>query len=77
MNARGGSSIPTALAFNELPDDVARWMVEKGADISAIDNDGETPLHARAGHCQGKIGFLLDLGADVNSCDNKGQHSAP
>lgn len=72
VNARGGYSKRTALAFSELPDDVARWLIEKGADISAIDNYGETPLHDRAGHWQGKIGILLELGADVNSSDNKG-----
>lgn len=72
VNARGGSFKRTALAFNELPDDVARWLVVNGADISAPDNYGETPLHDRAGHWQGKISILLELGADVNSSDSKG-----
>lgn len=72
VNARGGVFKRTALAFNELPDDVARWLVASGADISAADNYGETPLHARAGHWQGKIGVLLELGADVNCGDKRG-----
>lgn len=72
VNARGGSFKRTALAFNELPDEVARWLIVNGADISATDNYGETPLHARAGHWQGKINILLELGADVNSSDSRG-----
>jgi len=72
VNARGGSFKRTALAFNELPDDVARWLADQGADISATDSYGETPLHDRAGHWQGKIGILLELGADVNGSDGRG-----
>jgi len=72
VNARGGVWKQTALAFNELPDDVAAWLVENGADIAAADQYGETPLHARAGHWQGKIAILLTLGADPNAIDAKG-----
>ncbi len=66
LDARGGYSKQTALAYNACPDDLARWLVEQGADISAEDSYGETPLHARSGHWQGKIDILLELGADVN-----------
>jgi ankyrin repeat protein len=72
VNARGGVFKRTALAFNELPDDVARWLVEKGADISATDRYDETPLHARAGHWRGRIDILLELGADVHGRDGRG-----
>lgn len=67
VNARGGVFKRTALAFNECPDALARWLVEHGADVSAPDSYGDTPLHARSGHWQGRIGILLDLGADVHS----------
>ena len=66
LNARDGAFKQTALAFNDCPDDLARWLVENGADISAPDSYGETPLHSRSGHWQGRIDVLLELGADVN-----------
>ncbi len=66
VNARGGVFKQTALAFNECPDELARWLVEQGADLSAGDSYGETPLHARARHWQGRIDILLELGADVH-----------
>nr|WP_222530891.1 ankyrin repeat domain-containing protein [Azospirillum sp. 412522] len=67
VNARGGVFKQTALAFNDCPDDLARWLVDQGADVSAPDSYGDTPLHARAGHWQGRIEILLELGADVHS----------
>lgn len=66
VNARGGPFKRSALAFNECPDDLSRWLVELGADLSLGDRYGETPLHARAGHWQGNIAVLIELGADVN-----------
>lgn len=66
LNARGGVFKQCALAFNECPDELARWLVEQGADLSAGDTYGETPLHARSRHWQGRIEILLELGADVH-----------
>jgi hypothetical protein len=66
INARGGVFKQTALAFNDCPDELTRWLVEQGADLSAGDSYGETPLHARARHWQGRIDILLKLGADVH-----------
>ncbi|WJH39392.1 ankyrin repeat domain-containing protein [Aliirhizobium terrae] len=56
VNAYGGATKRTALAFNDLPDEVARWLVENGADISAPDSYGETPLHHRADRGDGGHG---------------------
>ena len=66
IDARGGYSKQTALAFNECPDEFTRWLVERGADLSASDDYGETPLHSRAGHWQGRVEVLIELGADMN-----------
>ena len=72
-DARGGSTKQTALAYNNLPDEVARWLVERGADISAQDGYGLSPLHARAGMYHGQVDILLDLGADPDTRDGKGE----
>lgn len=67
LDARGGYSKQTALAFNEFPDALVHWLVAQGADVDAADTYGETPLHARAGHWRGRIEPLLALGADVHA----------
>jgi hypothetical protein len=66
-DARGGYSKHTALAFDACPDELARWLVEQGADLSATDTAGDTPLHARARSWRGNLQGLLDLGADVDA----------
>lgn len=43
-------------------------MIDKGADVHAIDVNGWTPLHAAAYHGQDEIAKILVLsGADVNA----------
>lgn len=71
-DAYGGRGNNVGLAFSELPDGVARWLIEQGANISAGNHYGETPLHIRSRHWKCNIDVLLELGADVNSTDNKG-----
>lgn len=66
-NARGGYGKQTVLAFDECPDEIARWMVARGADLHAADTWGYTPLHSRSRSWRGRIDVLLDLGADVNA----------
>lgn len=65
VNAHDGGK--TALAFDECPDELARWLASEGADLSAVDSCGNTPLHTRARSWSGKIAVLLELGADVKS----------
>lgn len=73
VNARGGGFKQTALAFSECPDELTRWLVERGADLSAGDSYGETPLHSRAGHWKGGVELLIELGAEVNhDADGRG-----
>jgi hypothetical protein len=66
LNARGGYSKQTALAFDTCPDELTRWLVAEGADLSAADTWGNTPLHSRSRSRRGRIDVLLELGADVN-----------
>ena len=67
VDARGGYAKQTALAFDECPDELARWLVSRGADLGAVDTWGNTPLHSRARTWPSNIAVLLDLGADVNA----------
>ncbi len=73
VNARGGFEKQTALAFWDCPDELARWLVARGADLGAGDARGLTPLHARADRRQAKVDVLLELGADVNATDSSKQ----
>jgi hypothetical protein len=72
VDARGGYSKQTALAFHFCPDELARWLVEQGADIDARDTYGRTPLHNRAASRNGRIEVLLALGADIHVKDPHG-----
>lgn len=71
VNARSGYTKQTALAYNDCPDELVRWLVAQGADLMAEDDYGETPLHARSGHWQGRIEILIELGADINHGENR------
>src|SRR6185295_18027966 len=70
IDARGGYSKQTALAFDKCPDDLARWLVAQGADLSAPDTWGNTPLHHRARSRRSSINVLLELGAEVNNASS-------
>lgn len=67
LDARGGYSKATALAFDECPDELAGWLVAQGLDVDAADSYDRTPLMARR-----RIRALLDLGADVHRRDYQG-----
>lgn len=66
LDARGGYSKQTALAYDNCPHELAVWLVEQGADLQATDTWGNTPLHNRARSISGNIKSLLELGADVH-----------
>lgn len=67
LDARGGYGKQTALAFDKCPHELAKWLVEQGADLQAADTWGNTPLHNRSRSIFGNIKSLLDLGADVQN----------
>lgn len=53
--------------------EIARFLIEKGADIHADDNENSTPLHnaAARGHLD-IISLLIENGARINQCDGNG-----
>src|ERR1044071_2786023 len=67
VDARGGYGKQTGVAFDLCPDEPARWLVGRGADVNAPDERGRTPLHARARSRRGGIDVLLERGADVHA----------
>jgi hypothetical protein len=67
IDARGGYGKQTALAYSDCPHDLAKWLVEQGADLQATDTWGNTPLHNRSRSISGNIKSLLEIGADVNN----------
>lgn len=71
VDARGAYGKQTALAYNNCPHELAKWLVEQGADLHAPDTWGNTPLHSRSRSRLGNIESLLLLGADVNYRDNQ------
>lgn len=77
VNARGGYCKQTALAFAECPDKLTRWLVENGADLDAVDQFGDTPLHSRSRRWKSRIQILLELGADVNHGEGENMHGTP
>ncbi|MEL1244819.1 ankyrin repeat domain-containing protein [Flavobacterium sp. DGU11] len=70
IDARGGYGKQTALAFTECPHELAKWLVEKGLDIEAVNQYDYTPLQHRSEYNIANIKSLLELGADI-SINNK------
>ena len=53
-----------------------KFLIEKGADIEAKNNYGNTPLilTSRYGHIE-VVKFLIEKGADIEAKDNYGETS--
>ncbi|MDR2528611.1 MAG: ankyrin repeat domain-containing protein [Synergistaceae bacterium] len=67
VNAYYGYNKTPALSSFKIPDELVRWLVERGADIDARDSVyGRTPLYEQAGYWCGNVELFLELGADVN-----------
>ncbi|MDR2492043.1 MAG: ankyrin repeat domain-containing protein [Coriobacteriales bacterium] len=64
LDATGGLGNGPALSFAEIPDDLARWLVEQGANVNARNQWDRTPLCEHAMLWDGKVRLLLELGAD-------------
>lgn len=72
IEARGGYAKQTAIAFNDCPFELAKWLIEHGASIETLDNYHYTPLQSRAGSRLGNIKSLIELGADIHFSNKNG-----
>lgn len=65
---------PTALHLPDCPDEIVRWLVERGEDVNAEDYYGLRPLHMlRNDNDAPRARLLLELGAQVDARDGKGR----
>jgi len=69
-NAEDMTPLHFALLFGGRSD-AARILIEKGADVTAADKFGQTPLHMAAVEGHRCCGTLLEKGADVNACTRR------
>ncbi|MFD2921564.1 ankyrin repeat domain-containing protein [Terrimonas rubra] len=72
LDARGGYGKQTALSFYQIPDELVHWLVDKGADLEAVDVYERTALHNHSMMRSGKINVFLALGANVGARDKYG-----
>ncbi len=64
---------PLHLAAETNSIDIARLLIDSGADIEAKDNDGLTPMHwAAETNSLDLVRLLIDRGADIEAKDNDG-----
>ncbi|MGI9530146.1 ankyrin repeat domain-containing protein [Lutimonas sp.] len=67
----GSTPITTAATFDHK--EIAKALIDAGADLSIKNNDGATPLHVAAFFCRVEIAqSLLDAKADKNAKNNFG-----
>jgi 7,8-dihydropterin-6-yl-methyl-4-(beta-D-ribofuranosyl)aminobenzene 5'-phosphate synthase len=74
LEARNSENFtPLLLASIHGQLEIARFLIEMGANIHAGDNENSTPLHnaAARGHSD-IISLLIDKGAHINQCDGNG-----
>jgi 7,8-dihydropterin-6-yl-methyl-4-(beta-D-ribofuranosyl)aminobenzene 5'-phosphate synthase len=74
LEARNSDNLtPLLLASIHGQTEIARFLIEKGADIHAGDNENSTALHnaSAQGHSAVLL-LLIDKGARINQCDGNG-----
>lgn len=67
----GSTPLITAATFDQK--EIAKVLIDAGADLSLKNNDGATPLHVAAFFCRVEIAqLLIDANADKNAKNNFG-----
>ena len=71
----GGSTLLSTAALHGRVD-IAKYLIEQGADVNATNNDGNSPLHVAAFLCRKDIvELLLEHGASVGQRNNRRESS--
>lgn len=65
IDARGDFNA-TAFLMPDCPDEFARWLVEQGADIRAVDKFHRSALQSRLYSRNSSIKVLIELGCDIH-----------
>jgi YVTN family beta-propeller protein len=76
LNARRaqGGSTPLSEAALHGRIEIAKFLLEQGANVNATNNDGNTPMHVAAFLCRTDIvQLLLDKSGDVLKKNNRGE----
>jgi serine/threonine protein kinase/ankyrin repeat protein len=63
---RDGASTPLIIALSYNSVDIARMLLERGADARAQNSSGDTPMTIAVTRCPAAIEMLLAAGADIN-----------
>ncbi len=65
---------PLHYSVNRGDLELVRFLLDKGADVTSRDSDGDSPLHWAAIYAKPDIvDLLISRGADMNAANNKGE----
>ena len=72
QDSQGNTALHIAAQYNQT--DVAKYLVDKGADLNLQDSQGNTALHIAVQYNQTNVAkYLVDKGADLNLQNNDGK----
>ncbi|MAX66574.1 MAG: ankyrin repeat domain-containing protein [Bacteriovoracaceae bacterium] len=71
MQGKYKKKTPLFSALRKCQLDIAKYLIEKGSDIDAVDSDGNTPMiEAAKNGCYGGVVLLHQSGADIKIKNN-------